>query len=166
MTNSAVKRQNSLHPLLFLLFGMILFMGSGCRKSESSELYHRFSDHSWARFNVLSFELPVEKVNACNIYLFARFSPDFPYETLDFNMTMNTPSGEERINEYQMPVKSASGGFCIECRKDSCMGIILLKKELNMAKPGILRIEIENLTPRLNTEGILGIGVRMVPSGK
>ena len=160
------KRKTRWPALLCLVCGMLLIIGSGCRKSESRELYHRFPDKSWARFNILSFELPVEKVNSCNIYLFARFAPDFQYETLDFNMTMNTPSGEERINEYQMPVKTSSGEFCIECKRDSCMGSILLKKELNMAKSGILRIEIENLTPRLNTGGILGIGVRMVPSGK
>lgn len=115
---------------------------------------------------MLSFEIPVEKANAYNVYLFARFTPGFHYETLDFNMILNTPAGEERIHEYQMSVKSKSGEFCIECSKDSCQGSILLKKEINIAKPGVLKIEIENLTPRLTTEDVLGIGIRLVKSGK
>jgi hypothetical protein len=115
---------------------------------------------------LLNFEIPIEKGNTYDIYLFARFANDYPYETLDFNMVMNTSAGEERINEYQMEVKSKSGNFCIECSKDSCVGTILLKREINIARPGVLKIEIENLTPRILTEGILGVGIRWMPSGK
>ena len=160
------QRQIKIPILLILFSSMITFLGTGCSKRESRELYHRFPEKSWARFHLLSFEIPVKKVCSYNIYLFARFTPDFQYKTLDFNMIMNTPSGEERIHEYQMEVKSKSGTFCIECNKDSCQGTILLKKEINLTKQGILKIEIENLTPRLTTEGILGVGIQLDPSGK
>ena len=154
-------------PVFLIIFlPLIFFLGSGCGKKDSRELFHRFPDKTWARFNLLSFEIPIEKGNAYDIYLFARFANDYPYETLDFNMIMNTPAGEERIKEYRMDVKSKSGNFCIECSKDSCLGTILLKKEINIAKPGIMKIEIENLTPRILTEGVLGVGIRWMPSGK
>jgi gliding motility-associated lipoprotein GldH len=149
-----------------VLLCIIALTGFSCVKNESTELYHRFPGKSWGRFNLLSFEIPVKEINSYNIYLFARLSPDFSYETLDFNMIMDTPAGEERIYEYQMEVKSGKGNFCIECNKDSCQGIILLKKEIRLSKPGVLKIEIENLTPRLTTEGVLGIGIRLVKSGK
>jgi hypothetical protein len=42
----------------------------------------------------------------------------------------------------------------------------LLKRQLYLSKAGILKIEIENLTPRLVTEGIIGVGIRLVDSGK
>ncbi|MCX6304287.1 MAG: hypothetical protein NT040_04920 [Bacteroidetes bacterium] len=151
---------------LILLSAIIVLIGYGCGKKENRELYHRFQDKTWARFNLLSFEMPVDEANSYNVYLFARFARDFQYETLDFNMIMNTPAGEERIYEYQMAVKSRSGGFCIECSQDSCQGTMLLKREINISKPGILKIEIENLTPRISTEGVLGVGIRLVPSGK
>jgi gliding motility-associated lipoprotein GldH len=156
-------KARALH-IMFLF--TIVFLAAGCGKKESAELYHRFPDKSWARFNLLSFEIPVKKVTSYNIYLFARFEPGFQYETLDFNMIMNTPAGEERINEYRMDVKTKSGDFCIECDKDSCMGTIMLKKEIYLSKPGVLKIEIENLTPRITTECVLGVGIRLVPSGK
>ncbi len=149
---------------------MLLFVVAvaiqGCHKSETQELYHKFPGSAWERFNLLSFEVPVKKAAAYDIYLFARFTPEFQYETLDFNMVMNTPSGEERIHEYQLEVKSKSGDFSIECSKDSCQGMILLKREINIGKPGILKIEIENLTPHLSTTGIKGVGIRLKPSGK
>jgi len=81
-------------------------------------------------------------------------------------MVMNTSAGEERICSYAMNVRSKSGAFLGDCKNDSCQGAILLKRELKLAKPGIQKIEIENLTPRLMTEGVLGIGIRLVQSGK
>jgi len=159
-------RRMVISVILIVCSTMIVFMESSCSGRKSVELYHKFPDKSWARFNYLRFEISINKVESYNIYLFARLAPGFPYETLDFNMIMNTPAGEERINEYQMKVKSKAGIFCIECSEDSCLGSILLKKEINITKPGILKIEIENLTPKLVTEGVLGVGVRLVPLGK
>ena len=161
-----VLKRNRIPLLPFLFSLMIVFSGTGCGRKDITELYHRFPGKSWERNNLLSFEIPVKDSDSYNISLFARFTPDFQFETLDFNMIMNTPAGEERINEYQMQVKSKSGSYIIECGKDSCRGIILLKKELNISKPGILKIEIENLTPRLTTEGLLGVGIRMERSAK
>ena len=134
-----------------MILPVMVFLGSGCGKKEARELYHRFPEKAWARFNLLSFEIPVEKANTYDIYLFAQFANSYPYETLNFNMIMNTPAGEERINEYKMQVRSASGNFCIECSHDSCMGTVLLKKQINIARPGTLKIEIENLAIQLDT---------------
>jgi gliding motility-associated lipoprotein GldH len=161
-----MSKRRIIPVFLLLILPLIFFLGSGCGKNNGRELYHRFPGKSWERFNMLSFEIPIEKGNVYDVYLFARFANSYPYETLDFNMVMNTPAGEERINEYQMEVKNKSGNFCIECSKDSCMGTILLKREINIARPGVLKIEIENLTPRILTEGVLGVGIRWMPSGK
>ncbi len=164
---SKFKKRRS-RTLVFpaVFFIMMAFLVSGCGKRESRELYHPFPDKTWARFNLLSFEIPVEKASIYDITLFARFEPGYQYETLDFNMIMNTPAGEERINEYKMEVKGKSGEFSIECNQDSCQGSVLLKKEISFAKPGLLKIEIENLMPRLNAEGVIGVGIRLVPVGK
>ena len=152
---------------IFIFLTLVLFFGYGCSKNDTKELYHKFPDKTWARFNILSFEIPVNNVaKPYNIYFFARFSGDFQYEKLDVNMVMNTPAGEERIHEYQMDVKSKAGNFLGDFKNDSCQETLMLKKELKISKPGILKIEIENLTPRLITEGVLGAGIRMGPSAK
>ena len=159
-------RRFGVSVFLVLFSTLVVFMELSCSNGKGTEFYHKFPDKSWERFNFLRFEIPIDKVECYNIYLFARLAPDFAFETLDFNMIMNTPAGEERINEYRMKVKSKAGIFCIECSKDSCLGSILLKKEIKISKPGILKIEIENLTPKLITEGVLGVGIRLIPSGK
>lgn len=160
--NRPVKTRYVLNILLILVIATM----SGCMNRESTELYHAFTNKSWARFDLLNFEVPVKKTGLYNIYLYARFTPEFQNETLKFNMIMNTPAGEERFMEYSMDIRSESGDFIIECSKDSCQGTIMLKKEIDFHKPGILKIEIENLIPRLTTDGVLGVGIRLVQSGK
>jgi hypothetical protein len=76
---------------------------------------------------------------------------------------MTTPSGEERIKEYHMNIKKKDGGFIGPCNKDSCEVTINLKKQLMLTK-GVLKIEIENLVPRLELNGLLSIGIRLRPS--
>jgi gliding motility-associated lipoprotein GldH len=156
-----INRIPGIFPVL-----IIMLLLSACGKKEETELYHRFPEKTWTRFNLLSFEVPVQKPQSVNIYLFARFEPGFDQDTLGFNMIMNTPSGEERIKEYILEVKTPDGKFKTACGSDFCQGELLLKKGLNLSKTGILKIEIENLTPRMNTEGILGVGIRMEPSEK
>jgi gliding motility-associated lipoprotein GldH len=138
----------------------------GCTREKPTELYHKFPGNHWDRFNILSFEIPVEKVDKTfDIFLFARFNPEFKYETLDFNMILRS-AGEERINEYQMKVKSKGEMFLGKMNNDTSEIVLALKRKFNPGKPGIVIIEIENLTPRLTTEGINGVGIRMVRSGK
>ena len=155
-------------PVLFsCIICLMMLFGSACNRNNTNELYYNLPDRSWARFNLLSFEIPVNEVEkSWDVFLFARFTPDYQYKTLDFNMIMNTAAGEERIHEYQMPVKSAEGTLLFNCVSDSCEGSFLLKRQLYLSKAGILKIEIENLTPRLVTEGIIGVGIRLVESGK
>jgi len=151
------------------IWGSIIFLVicQACLREKPTELYHKFPGNQWDRFNLLSFEIPVEKANGTwDIFLFAYFTCEYQYETLDFNMDLRTTAGEERINEYQMKVKSKEGKLLGEVKGDSCQLSITLKQQLKISKPGILKIEIENLIPRMATQGISGVGIRMVRSGE
>ncbi len=140
---------------------------AGCTSEKSHEYYHKFETKAWPRFQNITFEIPINRIDiSYDIYFFAGLSNEFPYESIPFNMVMNTPSGEERIREYEMPVKSKTGSFIIDCNKDSCQGRLLLKEGLIMTKPGTLTIELENLIPKLEAVGISGVGIRVIQSGK
>jgi gliding motility-associated lipoprotein GldH len=151
----------------FLLFGILgMLLLSGCRKNNDYVLYYPFKQHVWQRFNKLQFEIPLRSSQkGWDIYFFAHHTKDYQYDNLDFNMIMNTPSGEERINEYHFEIKKKNGQFSGECTNDSCVATIALKKEIYLPEKGILKIEIENLVPRLKVEGLLGVGIRMHPRG-
>jgi gliding motility-associated lipoprotein GldH len=135
-------------------------------KTDEVQMYHRFEHQAWYRFDILKFEVPIEKTEKpYDISFFASCSKYFEYEELDFNMIMTSPSGEERIKEYHLKIKDKSGKFPGEFVGDSCIFVVSLKKGLSISKKGILKIEIENLVPRMETRGLFGVGIRLKPRG-
>jgi len=153
------------HRLIILFLPVLLF--AACSRDESYQLYYPLKNDAWHRFNILKFEIPITRENTnMNVYFFAEVTRSYSFDNLDFNMVMNTPSGEERINTFQIRVKSGSGDFSGNFRGDSCRYELLLKEGLYSSKKGTLTIEIENLNPRIETTGISGVGIRITPSGK
>ena len=141
---------------------LILLFFCGC-SNNNVEIYHKFTDHSWSRFDPVPFEMTVNAPEKnYDVYLFIHHTTEYEFDNLDFNMIMTTPSGEERINEYHMKIRRKDGRFIGKFNNDSCEISIALKKDLKLTK-GILNIEIENLVPRLQTKGLLGIGIRLHP---
>lgn len=135
----------------------------GCSDNKNVEVYHPFKDQTWSRFNILHFEVPVHaSENNYNVSLFIRHTREFEFDAMDFNMIMTTPSGEERIKEYHMDIRKETGGFIGQFTNDSCEVTIALKKNIKLTR-GILNLEIENLIPRLQTKGLLGLGIRLQP---
>jgi hypothetical protein len=129
--------------------------------------YKTFPGNEWARFNILEYNVPISGGdNTYDVLFYVWFTRDYEYDSLPFNMVMVTPSGEERIMEYTMDVKSALNELVQHKDKDSCMESIPLKKELSIRKNGTLKISIENLNPRLTTKGIKGAGIKVKKSGK
>lgn len=164
MSINKLKNMNKTFTL-FLIFGAIIL--TSCRRNQPVEVYHIFENSSWQRFDIPTFEVPVtEAEESWDVCFFIRLTRSFPYNEMTINMIMNTPSGEERIGEYNLKIKSPGGAFLVKFDGDSSENIILLKRELYCSKAGILRVAIENLTPRLQTEGVIGAGIRLTPSGK
>jgi gliding motility-associated lipoprotein GldH len=154
-----------LKAVIFIL--SLLFILSGCKKTDEIISYHKFKEHTWNRFEKIRFDIPVLDVEkSYDVYFFASHTREYEFDNLDFNMIMTTPAGEERIKEYTFLLKNKTGEFTGNCNQDSCMVTIALKKGLNLEKKGMLRIEIEALVPRLEINALLGIGIRLVPSGQ
>ncbi|MBE0647032.1 MAG: hypothetical protein IH596_04530 [Bacteroidales bacterium] len=146
--------------VLFFLLGMILL--TGCRQTDPDGIYYPFKNHVWQRFNILKFEIPVKQSDKpYTVVFFARHNAEFPYKSLDFNMVMNTPSGEERIREFQLLIRDKDDAFLGDCELEICETTLVLKKDLSINKDGMLMVELENLIPRMETPGLLGVGIRL-----
>lgn len=151
--------------VLTLLLGFAVL--TACNRIRPVEVYHRFEYRSWQRFDILVFEVPVKEAGkSYDVVFFARLTHEFAYKDMGINMIMNTPSGEERIGEYMLKIKSPSGLFLEKFKGDSSESRIVLKRGLYCSKAGVIKLEIENLTPRMQTEGILGAGICLTESGK
>ena len=150
--------------IAFLSGLIFLFLYSCMFQKKEVIIYHQFEKHSWYRFDKLLFKVPIEEINkSYDIIFFARHSKDYEFDNLDFAMIMNTPSGEERINRYNFPIKKKFGGFTGVCNQDSCEAIIAIKRGILFSQKGILKIEVENLVPRLEVTGLFGVGIKLVP---
>jgi gliding motility-associated lipoprotein GldH len=155
-----IRCKKTSYSLIFILMASAILI-CGCRKEKDREFYHPFRNHTWQRFDKLTFEIPLERSGKpYDIYFFVRHTREYEFDNLDFNMIMNTPSGEERIKEYSFRIRR-DGSFTGKCTGDSCEAVISLKKEMFFSSGGILRIEIENLVPRLETKNLLGVGIRL-----
>ena len=139
----------------------LLFL-AGCSHKEDDKIYHSFADHIWYRWNILQFEVPVEKGDQpFNVVFFTYHTMDYPYDSLSFNMVMTAPSGEERIRECTIRIRDQKGQFTGTFLGDSCERKIILSREMVFTKEGFLRIELENLVPRPRTPGLCGVGIRL-----
>ena len=146
---------------IFALF-LAVAAFAGCTKHERYQIYHPFTDHTWYRFNILQFEIPVgNETDPVNVVFFTRVGKDYPYDSLAFNMVMKTPAGEERVKEYRLRIRDREGKFTGDFRGDSCEMSMVLKKEIVLGKEGTLTVELENLVPRLRTTGLYGVGIRL-----
>ena len=122
-----------------------------CSGEKPMEKRIIFPGESWPRFNILKFEFPVtESGKSYDFILVLRVKKSFPYEGLPFNMVLNSPSGEERIKEYLLQVKNQNGSFKGTANGDTCIIELVLKRGLNCSSKGMMKVEIENLNPRLS----------------
>ena len=143
---------------------LLLFVSfSSCSDRKDIVFYYKFPDQTWSRFDLLHFEIPVEaSENNYDVFLFVHHTKEFEFEKLLFNMKMTTPSGEEISKKYQMAIRNKAGAFIGQINNDSCEVSVSLKQGLKLTK-GKLIFDLENLVPRLQTKGLLGIGVKLHP---
>lgn len=145
-----------MRKLLFLILFILFIISNACRREKPIEYTFQFEKQTWSRFSNVIFTIPLKESNKTyDIIFFARITHDYSHESLNFNMIMTTPSGEERIMEYQI--------------KKIILGEenqITLKKDLFISKNGNLIFELENLMPQLHLRGISMIGVRLIHAGK
>ncbi|MGE5425119.1 MAG: hypothetical protein ACM3N9_07125 [Syntrophothermus sp.] len=147
---------------LLLLVILLPFFISCTPKNNNIFQYHKFQGDTWNRFDKVSFTIPVMQPGKYDVFLEAYHNQAFDRNAFSINMIMNTPSGEERINEYNYEMKDKLGKFRTSCTGDSCKINIALKKSIILEK-GELKLEIENLIPYIETSGLKGIGIRVIP---
>jgi hypothetical protein len=87
----------------------------------------------------------------------------FPYDDLRFYVILTTPSGEERMREVTIPVRDNGKMIGMPTGKIYENSIVLWK-DISFTDKGKCKISIENLIPKIQTEGIDEIGVVVTKS--
>jgi gliding motility-associated lipoprotein GldH len=147
---------------IVLLLAVIGFLAAACNNNKPVSQTHKFKNGVWERFDFLKFELPVENIKATyDISVDLRFTSEFPAESLYVNVVMTTPSGEERIKDYNLTVKDRNGNF-LGTKTDGVYHLsVPIRKGIRFNEAGICKFEIENLMPKYVTSGIVEFGIKI-----
>lgn len=145
-----------------LYFTALIVLFSGCGRQKPVSQMHNFTNATWERFKLLNFELPVKSTrHTYDFSLVVRYNENFPETTLPVNVVMTTPGGEERIREYMFHIKDKDGNFVGNPAGGIYQMVIPLRNDVLFAKTGVCKFEIENLTSKYLTTGMIEFGVVM-----
>jgi gliding motility-associated lipoprotein GldH len=141
------------------------FLLAGCSREDSIVRIKTFDNSIWERYDYLNFDFPITDESAvCDVVVMLRFTGDFPFEALLINFVMTLPSGEERIKDYRITLKEKDGTLKGEAKSGYHEQFFTIRENMRIVETGNLNIEIENLTPKYFTPGIVELGVLLEPS--
>ena len=157
MTNTIYMKSR----LLFLIAVISIFFSS-CGKRTVFEQRQKFDDLKWNRFKELKFEFAIKDTSQLyNLSLLLRHHSIYPYGELFVTMALYSPSGERRVSDFHLPVKKEDGTFKAEGNCDLWDIDYPLFKSYKFSEAGKYRIELENRMDKLDTEGVMEIGIQV-----
>jgi len=119
---------------------------------------------TWDRFDIKQFEIPInEEAKSYDIQVVVRCTEQFQYDNLPFYVILTTPSGEERMREVNVLVRD-NGKMITQPNSTKSEARLILWKGINMADKGNCKITLENMIPKIQTEGIDEIGIVVTES--
>ena len=149
---------------LVSIFLILIFLSS-CQEPAVFREYRKMANVSWNRFNILEFEVLVEKGDLLDFDILLRHHTDFPYDKLYVNITFYTPGGDMRSAEYDFKLKNENGKWLANGMGDLWDIELPIRKEMHFYEAGICKVRIENKYPKVNTPGIIEVGLLVKKSG-
>ena len=154
------ERKNRINVYLKVASIALLFLFSSCSNKPEFEQYHEFTNHSWNRFDFVTFEFPVTDTGQeYDMYFVFRFLPEYPDKKFKFVFTTYKPSGEMRSSEHKMWIIGENGKIQGEKKDDYYEIKIPVSKEISFPETGTAKFEIENKMTKLRTPGIVAAGL-------
>ncbi|MCD4737219.1 MAG: gliding motility lipoprotein GldH [Bacteroidales bacterium] len=145
-----------------LIFLISIIITGSCNNRSIYKDSVKFENISWNRFYFATFEAEIQNTTKkYDILLHIRHLPEFPYEKLKINLTINLPSGEMRTADHIIHFKDKEGNILSECLGDLCDIVIPLRENFQFNEKGPVKFEIENKNPKVETRGIIEVGLEL-----
>jgi len=151
--------KNLLLPAVVFVF--LLF---SCANHTVFKQFKSFDKVSWNRFDILMFEVPVKAGDALDFKLALRHHTYYPYDYLDANITFYAPSGEMRSTEYHFELKDEKGQWLANGMGELWDIELPIRDGLFFNKAGICKVRIENKMTKIETPGIVEVGLIVTKS--
>jgi len=141
------------------LFTYLLLLVTACGNKTVFIEYREFDDVSWNRFDIQNFEVPVEENDVLDFYFMVRHHSYFPYDFIDVNITFYLPGGGMRSGDYHYDLKDEQGKWLGSGMGELWDIELPIRRNLNIAEAGICKVRIENKMTKLETPGIIEVGL-------
>ncbi len=149
------------------VLAFLVIMLSGCSNEQAVSRFHHFPNGVWERFQFVKFDFAIDNINKdWNIYLVVRYDDNFVGQNLPVNLVMNTPSGGERIRDLNLFLRNSAGDVTGESKEGIYELVTLTHPGIFFSEVGMCRFELENLSSRYFTQGIIEIGLVLEPIPK
>jgi len=139
---------------------LLLFFLTSCNQGTMFSKYHKLKDYQWDKDNIIVFEVPaIDKEGEYDVILAVRHTPQYPYANLQLNMTMYSPSGEERTKDHDLYIRNNDGTFKGEGMGDLFDIEFTLLSNISFSGSGLYKFELHSLMPRYTTPAIMELGL-------
>ncbi len=142
--------------LIAVIFSLLL---GACGNHVVFRQHKTFENVSWNRFDILLFEVPVMAGDYLDFHLALRHHTHFPYDYLDANITFYSPGGEMRSGEYHFKLKDNNGQWKADGMGELWDIELPIRDSLYFNKDGICKVRIENKMTKIETPGIMEVGL-------
>jgi gliding motility-associated lipoprotein GldH len=142
-----------------ILFISALILITACDSRTIYREYRKFDNVSWNRMNILKFEVPVTAGEELDFSLFLRHHTDFPYDKLYVNITFYSPEGDMRTAEYDFKLKDDKGNWLADGMGELWDIELPIRQNMLFSAGGICKVQIENKYSKIETPGIVEVGL-------
>ncbi len=144
----------------YLMLACTLVLLFSCQRGVIYKEFHKFDNYTWARFDKVTFSIPVENAGTtADIVFTIRHITQYPYKNLPVNIILTTPSGEERIIKKDIRLKDENEEFKGKVAGDLWDVEEVLWPAFYFTEAGTYTLEFENLIPKMGIPGLADIGI-------
>ncbi len=149
-----------LRAKLIIGVSVLLILISACNKNKIFEEHKGLKNYSWNHFEKIPFEFSIEDTD-CNydIYIAVRYIHGVPYRIIKSGMLITFPDGEERYKDYELNIRNKDGSYKGSVAGDIWDCSILVLKDYPLSQKGKYSFVIHNMMEKLETPGIMEIGL-------
>jgi gliding motility-associated lipoprotein GldH len=142
-----------------IVFLLMVTIFNSCNNNDIYRESRSFNNMGWERFDILEFNVDVEKGQLLDFDLHLTHMDTYPNDYLDVNITFNTPSGSSLSRNYHFELKDDNGNWKSVLLNGELRSELVIRKELTISKNGICKVRVENKMTKISMPEIEGIGL-------
>ncbi|HNW98338.1 MAG TPA: gliding motility lipoprotein GldH [Bacteroidales bacterium] len=145
---------------IIIIFCIILLCS--CGKKKVFEKNIEMDNYEWTMDKKLTFDVPIDDTSSFyNVYIPVRHIDNYPYDGLLVNVTMDTPSGEERTKNYKLQLRDDNGNFKGDAGGDIWDIDVPIMEKIKFNSLGTFKFTIENNMPKTPTVCLMEVGLKV-----